>query len=199
MTSLVENPVIRQLHTAVVEDRNRITELVGSMQKMECEFVQSASQALPLIPAIPASATVPMPHALDDSVMPPPKRLKTAGQQNPDVLYGPVDTEGNPRAIAKAAMELIPGLQLNDVYSAQYVPGQMGVISIRFRDHDKADEFMTAIERKPLLQGQTAVPAGAPARPPAGRGNVGSVGQQQPAIQSPIDIIRGVGKSVRGR
>ena len=59
-----------------------------------------------------------MSHSLDDPMMPLTKHLKTAGQQNPDVLYGPVNTEGNPWVIACAAMELIPGLQVDDIYGA---------------------------------------------------------------------------------
>lgn len=196
---LVESPVIQQLHSAVVEDRNRITELVSALQRVENQMentnktLQTSSLPLPVIPAVHPSVS-PMPtRPLEDPVMPPAKRFKTLGQRYPDVLYGPVDSDGSPRAIANAAMRLITGLQESDIFNARYAPGQPGVISIRFRDHAKAGRFMSAIHLNPLIQGQTAVPA----EDGVGAENIGQR-QQAPSL-TPLDIIRGVGKTPRRR
>ena len=194
-TNLVDNPVIKQLHAAVVEDRTRITDLVGAVQRVEKDITDRNvnSYPLPPIPSIPPSSPYVPTRPLDDPPLPAPKRLRTSGQQYVDVLYGPVDSEGDPTMIANAAMDLIRGLHPTDIYSARYAPGQQGVISIRFRDHAKADRFMSAIDEKPLLQGQTAIPAGDSTTGRAGLGN------RQPSAPTPLDIIRGVGKSARRR
>jgi hypothetical protein len=184
-----------------VEDRNRISELVSALRKVEKEVadrnlsVARQPEALPLIPTIPPLSPLPSvrTRSLDDPVTPPNKRFKPSGHQVVDVLYGPVDSDGSPRAIAKAAMDLIHGLHPSDVLSARYAQGQPGVISIRFGDSQKADRFLSAIDERPLLQGQTATLAGE-------RDSVSSgYGARQSPVPSPLDIIRGAGKSSRRR
>lgn len=196
-TSLVDNPVIKQLHTALVEDRDRITELVSAVHRVEKAVTAKVPEDRPLpvppLPSIPSSPPHVSRRPLEDPSMPAPKRLRSSGRSYVDVLYGPVDCDGIPSAIANAAMELTRGLQPSDVFSAQFVPGQPGIISIRFRDYTKADRFMTAIEEKPLLQGQTAIRAMDAA--PFGLRS----GRNQGPTPSPLDIIRGVGKSTRRR
>ena len=163
LEGLVASPVILQLHSAVVEDRNRITELVVVVQRVEKQIGEKASAplVLPHIPSIPLSQATPsLPkRALDSPIMPPQKRLAASGQDGGDVFYGPVDTEGNPHEIAEATMEIMSGLQPADVYNAQYAPGQPGVISICFRSGVKADRFIAAIGANPPVSGQTAVRA----------------------------------------
>lgn len=199
LEGLVESPIIKQLHAAVVEDRNRIVGLVSAVQRLENgemdKEIAVNRDTLPGIPVLPSSATTRPSRALEDPVVSAPKRFKSSAQPYTDVIYGPVDSNGNPSAIAGAAMELIPGLQPNDVYSARYPPGQPGVVSIRFRDYVKASHFISAIEREPLLEGQTAVMAEGTAREGARLGNMSN---RQPGL-SPLDIIRGVGKSARRR
>ena len=41
-----------------------------------------------------------------------------SGWQYVDVLYGPVDSEGDPTMVANAAMDLICGLYPTNIYSA---------------------------------------------------------------------------------
>lgn len=65
------------------------------------------TQALPLIPTISPSFSAVSTHTLEDPVMPVSKCLKTLGQPNTNVLYGPVNSNGNPHVIANAAMDLI--------------------------------------------------------------------------------------------
>lgn len=127
--------------------------------------------------------------------MPQSKRSRTLGQQNADVLYGPVDAEGNSRTIAKAAMELVSGLHPLDVFSAQYAPGQPGIISIRFKSHDAADRFIESMEAEPLIEGQAAIPVHTGPSPGP---NIGAI-SRQPSGLSPRDIIHGVGKNQRHR
>ena len=119
-------------------------------------------------------------------------------QQHPDVLYGPVDPDGSPKAIANAAMELVAGLHPNDVFSAKYAHNQPGVISIRFRNHDAADRFIESMEADPLLEGQTAIPAG-PSGVTSLSGSGSGLTSRQSSIVSPHDIIRGVGRAPRRR
>ena len=199
LEGLVASPVILQLHSAVVEDRNRITELVAAVQRVEKQIGDkpSAPLVLPHIPSIPPSQAAPsLPkRALDSPIMPPQKRFAASGQDGGDVFYGPVDTEGNPREIAEAVMEMVSGLQPVDVYNARYAPGQPGVISIRFRNGVKADRFIAAIAANPPVNGQTAVRAGAPLHQGVSAPQMGHHQQRR----TPLDIIRGVGKSSRRR
>ena len=158
--------------------------------------VSGHQEAIPSIPIIPPLSPLPSVRTrpLDDPVMPANKRFRPSAHSK-DVLYGPVASDGNPHAIAKAAMELIDGLHPSDVFSAQYAAGQPGVVSIRFRDQVKANHFVSAIEERPLLQGQTAVLAGVVQFRDGDTSGI-TGGQHTP---SPLDIIRGVGKSSRRR
>ena len=120
-------------------------------KRKEPALAVPGSSASPIIAAsgvhyclspLPASFSSHPKRPLDDGSTPPhPKRLRTMAQQHPDVLYGPVDPDGSPKAIVGAAMELIPGLHPCDVFSAKYAHSQPGVISIRFRSHDTPDCF----------------------------------------------------------
>ena len=200
--ALVDNPVVQQLRSAVVEDRNRITDMIADLRQLRTDLDgQSTHRPAALLP-IPPLPIPPIPafnfrqkRPLDDRSSPPrTKRFRAASEayQLADVLYGPVDTEGNPKAIACAAMEIVDGLNQDDVYSAKYVHGQPGVISIRFQSQDAADRFVAAMEVEPILEGQTAVPAGVST---PGQGIV----SRQSSGPSPRDIISGVGKSPRRR
>jgi hypothetical protein len=201
-SDLVDNPVVQQLRSAVVEDRIRISDMVGELHQLRTDIERQISRAapsLPLIPQLPAPFSPRPKHLLDNRSPPPrPKRLRTETQQNADVLYGPVDPDGAPRVIASAAMELISGLRPNDVYSAKYAQNQPGILSIRFRNHETADRFIESIEENPILEGQTAIPAGL-----GGMGSMLGSGpgaiSRQSSGRTPQDIIRGVGRATRRR
>ena len=201
-TNLAENPVVEQLRAAVVEDRVRITDMVNEVHTLRADIDGQRVQKTPplqLIPPLPASFSSNPKRTLDGGLAPPrPKRLRTMAQQHPDVLYGPVDPDGSPKAIAAAAMELITGLHPSDVFSAKYAHNQPGVISIRFRSHDTADRFIESMEVDPVLEGQTAIPAGLSASTSLSGAAPGLVSSQSSKL-APQDIIRGVGKAPRRR
>ena len=202
-SSIVDNPVVLQLHSVVVEDRLRITELVNEIRHLRADIdrqrTRTASPALPFIPQLPAPLPSRPKRSLEDRSEPPrAKRLRTESQQHPDVLYGPVDREGNPRTIANAVLGLIPGLQQKDVYTAKYAHNQPGILSLRFRNHVVAERFIDFIDKFPILEGQTAIAAGPVGTPSISASGLG--GENGPSSGlTPQEIIRGVVKSPQRR
>jgi hypothetical protein len=199
--SLIDNPVVRQLRDAVVEDRNRISDIINDVRQMRTETEERdlrSSPGPPYIPPFPTPISSRSKRPLyDPGRATPPKRFRTGSQQHPDVLYGPVDPDGDPKAIANAAMDLIFGLQPNDVFSSKYVHNQPGTISIRFRNHDAAQRFIESIEADPLLEGQLAFPAGAGSMTPVASPAMGP--NRQSTAPNPRDILRGSGRNPRRR
>lgn len=203
-TSLVDTTVVQELRSAVVEDRLRITEMVDELGKLRDDIESQNSRGpsgVPFIPQLPPPYSSRPKRLLDDqSSAPLPKRLRTDGQPFADVVYGPVDPEGTPRVMAEAAVGLISGLHPEDVFNAKFA--QRGYISIRFQDHGPANRFIESITEAPLLEGQTAVPAGLRTRGASAAGAAGSrMGESSrpsPGL-SPLEILRGVGKSARRR
>lgn len=188
----------------MVEDRNRITDLVSELRRLRADvdglhYREPPSIPIPLLPQLPPPLS--SKRSLDEPATPPQaKRYRMEAPQYTDVLYGPVNAEGNPRTIANAALGLIPDLSSEDVFSAQYAHNRRGVLSLRFRDQTSADRFISFIANQPLLEGQTAVYAGA-----AGSNSVSGSGPEAIVRRSsgltPREIIRGPqpGKSPRRR
>lgn len=151
-----------------------------------------APPPLPTIPAIPAR------RPANDAFMPAAKRARGTGRPSTDcdVLYGPVDPNGDARIIANAAMEVVDHLAPGDVRNAIFANGRPGIISIRFREYSKALVFITAIQSSPPIPGQHA--QFADATNIATLSNAISIIQGTPvastsaaATANPIDIIRG--------
>jgi hypothetical protein len=196
--NLVDNPVVQELRSVVIEDRNRITEMGARITDMANEIRHLRSDSgdsrrPPSIPPIPTLPPVSYSHPKrpveDYFTTGQAKRARSSQNPNPDVIYGPVDTDGNPKTIACAAMEQVPGLHPNDVFSAKYTH-QQGYISVRFRNHESADRFMESMDVDPLYEGQTATPAGP--------GTAGAISRQTSRL-TPREIILGVGKNPRRR
>ena len=202
-SSMVDNPVVQQLHTALLEHRVRITELVSEMRQLKADAGGRDAHCLPSIPSIPSLPSTPLSSRPkrpfeDQAASPSTKRHRPGSQQQQDVLYGPVDPDGHPKTIANAAAQLITGIHPGDIFSAKYVNNQPGFISIRFKNSDSADRFVDSMERSPILEGQTAVFAGhGMMSPMAGPALVPSYGLASGL--TPQDIIRGAGKTPRRR
>ena len=192
--TLVEQPAVQQLHSAVVEDRHRITELVDELRHLKTEVDGLRYQvppSVPFIPQLPPTLSSNTKRALDGPSTPPPaKHFRSGAPQYTDVLYGPVGEEGNPRTIANAALGLIPGLSSSDVFTAKYVHNERGVLSLRFQDPASAERFVSFIERRPLLEGQTAVYAGLGGSSSVSGSGPGVV-DRRASVFPPRDAIRG--------
>jgi hypothetical protein len=198
-SALIENPAFKELHAAVVEDRHRITALSRTVDSVRREVNERAedTHALPLIPPLPTTFAPPQKRFLEEPFVPPSKRSNPGLHQSNDVLFGPVDPNGDARAIANAAVDLIDELDRSDIYTAKYAAGRPGVISIRFRNSEAAEVFLMAVGAAPSLDGQTAIRAGE--NTPTRRSATPGVISRQSTPLSPHDIITGVKKGLRRR
>ncbi|KAJ7168124.1 hypothetical protein C8R43DRAFT_137772 [Mycena crocata] len=115
------------------------------------------------------------PHSEEDSVPAKRQRTSAAHEEPYDVWFYDVSTSGEPRDIARAAMQAIPHLTAGSFMNAIRVRNRPATISIRFRTRPFALTFIDAIEccPPPNFDGLHACWA--------------------PAAADPIAIIRGEG------
>lgn len=192
--NLSADPTFRQLHTAVIENRQRLQ----VMAELPSPSTPLPSVAVPaaVLPAPPPLPAIPARRPLNDAFMPAGKRARVAARASTecDVLYGPVNPNGDARAIAGAAMEMVDHVTPGDVRNAIYAPGRPGTISIRFKEYPKALVFTTSVQASPPVAGQYARFADA-TYPPSNpvdiiQGNANPTASTSTAA-NPIDIIRG--------